>query len=143
MISPLLGLMLLVQGTAITTHLKDAVHEFPRSMLQPKVSGPMSIDLKPSARASYQALADIAGLNILFDPDFRDSAIAPAHLDNVDIFDVFDRVSAATRSSVEVIGSNTLLVFPDNPTKHRDYDWQVIETLYDANWNSPQETTST
>jgi hypothetical protein len=142
MMSPLLGLMLLVQGTAINTHLKDAVHEFPQSMLQPKVSGPMSIDLKPSARASYQALADIAGLNILFDPDFRDSTITPAHLDNADIFDAFDRVSAATHSSVEVIGSKTLLVFPDNPTKHRDYDWQVIQTIYDANWNSPQATSA-
>jgi hypothetical protein len=141
MISPLLGLMLLVQGTAIT-HLKDEVLEFPRSMLQPKVSGPMSIDLKQSARASYQALADIAGLNILFDPDFRDSTIAPAHLDNVDIFDVFDRLSAATRTSVEVIGSKTLLVFPDNPTKHRDYDWQVYKTIYRGDWNSPQETSS-
>src|SRR6516164_8811785 len=141
MISPLLGLMLLLQGTA-TTHLKDAVHEFPQSMLQPKVSGPMSIDLKPSARASYQALADIAGLNILFDPDFRDSTIAPAHLDNADIVDAFDRVSAETHSSVEVIGSKTLLVFPDNPTKHRDYDWQVIETIYRADWNSLQGTSS-
>jgi hypothetical protein len=142
MISPLLGLMLLVQGTAIP-HLKDAVHEFPRSMLQPKVSGPMSIDLKPSARASYLALADIAGLNIIFDPDFRDKSLAPAHLDNADVFDAFDRVSAAAGTSVEVIGSKTLLVYPDNQTKHRDYDWLVMKTIYPGNLTSPQQMTAT
>jgi hypothetical protein len=142
MISPLLGLMLLVQGSAIP-HLKDAVHEFPRSMLQPKVSGPMSIDLKPSSRAAYQTLADIAGLNIIFDPDFRDSSIAPAHLENADVFDAFDRVSAATRTFVEVIGSKTILVSPDNQTKHRDYDWLVLKTIYPASATSPQQMSST
>jgi hypothetical protein len=142
MISPLLGLMLLLQVPA-TPHLKDAVHEFPRSMLQPRVSGPMSIDLKESARASYQAIADIAGLNVIFDPDVRDSALAPTHLENVDIFDALDRVSAATRTFVEVIGSKTILVAPDNQTKHRDYDWQVIQTIYPATLTSPQQITST
>jgi hypothetical protein len=142
MISPLLGLMLLLQGSAIP-HLKDAVHEFPRSMLQPKVSGPMSIDLKPSSRAAYQALADIAGLNIMFDPDFRDSAVAPAHLDNADIFDAFDRVAASTRTFVEVIGSNTILVSLDNQTKHRDYDWLVLKTIYPTSATSPQQMSAT
>jgi hypothetical protein len=140
--------MLLVQGTTVpgtttvsTTplQLKDSVHDFPRSMLQPKVSGPISIDLNRSSRASYQTLADIAGLNILFDPDFRDSSLAPAHLENVDIFDALDRVSASTKNFVEVMDSKTILVSPDNATKRRQHELQVIKTIYLANANSPQD----
>ena len=70
-----LMLALLMQGSALAQsagqpiRLKEAVLDFPRSQLQLKTSGPVSLDIKQGTRAAYEALAEIAGLNIVFDPD--------------------------------------------------------------------------
>src|SRR5579862_814228 len=150
MITSLFGLMLLMQGataprtaTVSTTpvHLKDAVREFPRSMLQPRTTGPISMDLNQSAKASYLTLAGIAGLNVLFDPDVRDRPYTSFHVENTDIFEVFDRLSMATGNFAEVLGASTILVAPDNATKHRDYDLQVLKTIKTTFKNSPQDMT--
>src|SRR5215471_4244927 len=110
MISPLLGLMLLLQGTGVPSQapastaplrLKEAVQHFPQSQLEPKVSGAVSIDLNVGSRAAYETLADIAGLNVIFDPDFRDRSLAPFHIGDTDVFEAFDRVSLMTGSFVE------------------------------------------
>ena len=109
--------------------LKDAVADFPRSQLQLKTNGPVSIDVNNGEQAAYEQLAEIAGLNIVIDPDFRNTAGAPFRIDNMDVLQAFDVLSARTRSFVEVVNSNTIIVSSDNPTKRRDYESMVLKTL--------------
>jgi hypothetical protein len=118
--------------------LKDAVADFPRSQLQLKTNGPVSIDVNNGERAAYEQLAEIAGLNIVIDPDFRDSAGAPFRIDNMDVLQAFDVLSARTRSFVEVVNSNTIIVSSDNPTKRRDYESMVLKTFYLPNGTAEQ-----
>ena len=58
-----------VQGPSI--HLKEAIKDFPRSELQLKTNGPVSIEVNQGALTAYETLAEMAGLNILVDRDFR------------------------------------------------------------------------
>jgi len=148
MIIPLLSLILLGQGTAAPTaaqvppaplRLKEAVQHFPQSQIEPKVAGPISIDLNHGSRADYEALAGLAGLNIVFDADFADRALAPIHVAGEDIFEAFDRLSLMTGSFVEVLDSRSLLVSPDNATKRRENEIQVLKTIYPSYATSPQE----
>jgi hypothetical protein len=148
MIIPLLNLILLVQGTAVPPgaqvppaplRLKEAVQHFPESQIEPKVSGPISIDLNQGSRADYEALAELAGLNIVFDADFADRALAPLHVAAEDIFEAFDRLSLMTGNFVEVLDSKTLLVSPDNATKRRENELQVLKTIYPSYATSPPE----
>ncbi len=148
MVRPLLSLMLLLQGTAVppTTsvsvsppRLKEAVRDFTRSILQPKVSGPISVDLNHGSRASYQTLGDLAGLNIIFDRDFRDSSFKPVHVDNSDIVEAIDHLSELTGNFVEVIGSKAMVVAPNTSAKRRQYELQVMKTIYLTYASSPQE----
>src|SRR5215467_551348 len=148
MIIPLLSLILLGQGTAAPTaaqvppaplRLKEAVQRFPQSQIEPKVAGPISIDLNHGSRADYEALAGLAGLNIVFDADFADRALAPIHVAGEDIFEAFDRLSLMTGSFVEVLDSKTLLVSPDHATKRRENEIQVLKTIYPSYATSPQE----
>jgi hypothetical protein len=138
-----LMLVLLMQGSALAQsagqpiRLKEAVLDFPRSRLQLKTTGPVSLDVKQGTRAAYGTLAEIAGLNIVFDPDFRDSSSAPPRIENADVLQAFDLLSAQSGSFVEVLNSNTIIVTPDNPTKRRDYEFQVLKTFYLPNGASP------
>jgi hypothetical protein len=148
MIIPLLSLIFLVQGTSAPTaaqvppaplRLKEAVQHFPQSQIEPKVSGPISIDLNQRSRADYEALAELAGLNIVFDADFTDRALAPLHVADEDIFEAFDRLSLMTGNFVEVLDSSTLLVSPNNATKRRENQIQVLKTIYPSYATSPQD----
>src|SRR5262249_50786699 len=71
----LLSVVLLAQGSALAQgpqpiRLKEAIADFPRSQLQLKTNGPVSIEVNQGERAAYEKLAEIAGLNIMIDPDF-------------------------------------------------------------------------
>ena len=83
----------------------------------------------------------MAGLNVVFDPDFRDSSIAPFHIENADVLQAFDLLSARTGSFAEVLNGKTIIVAPDNPTKHRDYQLAVLKTFYLPNGTTPQALT--
>jgi hypothetical protein len=139
---------LLVQASALAQglqplRLKEAVGDFPRNQLQLKANGPVSLDVNQSERAVYEKVAEIAGLNIVFDPDFRDRSGAPLRIENADVLQAFDLLSAHAGSFVEVVNSNTVLVSADNQTKRRDYEAMVLKTFYLPNGASPQRLTET
>jgi general secretion pathway protein D len=119
--------------------LKEAVQRFPESQIEPKVSGPISFDLNKGSRGDYEALGELAGLNILFDADFADRALGPVHIADEDIFEAFDRLSLMTGNFIEVLDSKTLLVSPNNATKRRENQIQVLKTIYPSYATSPQD----
>jgi type II secretory pathway component GspD/PulD (secretin) len=138
--------MLLAQGSALAqglqpTRLKDVIGEFPHSQLQLKTNGPVSIDVNQGERAAFETLAEIAGLNIIIDPDFRDSSAGALKIQNADVLQAFDLLSARTGSFVDVLNSNTVVVSPDNQTKRRDYDFLVLKTFYLPTAAPPQRLT--
>jgi hypothetical protein len=140
--------LLLVQGSALAQRpqqirLKDAFADFPRSQLQLKTNGPVSIDVSQGDRAAYEQLAEIAGLNLVIDPDFRDSSNGPTRIENADMLQAFDILSARTGSFVEVLNSNTVIVAKDNQTKRRDYEAMVLKTFYLPGGSTPQRLTET
>src|SRR5207247_184816 len=102
------------------------------------VRGPISIDIPPDARSAYEALARMAGLNIVFDAGFRSVPVTPFRRVDIDILDAFDRLSAQTGTFVEILDNKTILVSPDNPINHRDYDTQVLKTFYFDNARTQQ-----
>src|SRR5262245_43883037 len=133
----LVPLPVLAQGPQ-PIRLKEAVTEFPRSQLQLKTNGPVSIEVNQGERAAYERLAEIAGLNIVIDPDFRDSSRGRLQIENADVLQAFDVLSARSGCFVEVLNSNTIIVSPDNQTKRRDYEQMVLKTFYLPNGSSPQ-----
>jgi hypothetical protein len=123
--------------------LKETIADFPRSQLQLKTNAPVSLDVNQGERAAYEQLAEIAGLNIVFDPDFRNSASVPFRIENADVLQAFDLLSVRVGSFVEVLNSNTIIVSPDNQTKRRDYEPMVLKTFYLPNGASPLRLTET
>jgi general secretion pathway protein D len=114
--------------------LKEATRTDPgvSSQLQPKLRGPIDIHITQDSRAAFETLAQLAGLNVIFDPDFRGQRI-PIELGNVDIYEALDIVALQTRSFWKPVNQTTILVSPDNQTKRRDYDELVLKTIYLSN----------
>src|SRR6188474_1104771 len=91
-------IVLLVHGSVLAQgqqpiRLKEAIAEFPRSQLQLKTNGPVSIEVNRGERAAYEQLAEIAGLNIIIDPDFRDSSAGAFRIRDADLLQAFDILS--------------------------------------------------
>jgi general secretion pathway protein D len=114
--------------------LKEVTRTDPsvRAQLQPKVVGPIDIHITQDSRAAFETLAQLAGLNVIFDPDFRGQRI-PIDLTNTDIYGALDILALQTRTFWKPVTQTTILVSPDNQTKRRDYDELVLKTIYLSN----------
>ncbi len=104
----------------------------PQAQLEPRTRGPIDIHITQDSRMAYETLGDLAGFNVIFDPDFRGTRIQ-IDLNRVDIFEALDILSLQTRSFWKPINKTTILVSPDNQTKRRDYEELVLKTIYLTN----------
>jgi len=128
-----------VQGTAIATNAAGGVFinqsgnirrlSPARSSLQTKATGLRSFKMDQDSRASFEEIAKAAGLNIIFDRDFRNVPIQ-FKADNVDILDALDDLALQTRSFWSVLNSETIIVAPDNQTKRRVLERHILKTFY-------------
>lgn len=103
-----------------------------QSQLEPKLAGPISVHMTQDSRVAFETLAELAGFNVIFDPDFRGTRI-PIDLNNVDIYEALDILALQTRSFWKPINKTTILVSPENQTKRRDYDDLILKTVYLTN----------
>src|SRR3989475_3774119 len=103
-----------------------------QSQLTPRITGPIDIHMNQDSRVAYESVAELAGLNVIFDPDFRGTRIQ-VELNKVDIYEALDILSLQTRSFWKPVNKTTILVSPDNQTKRRDYDELVLKTIYMTN----------
>lgn len=111
-----------------------------QSQLEPTVSGPIDIRMNQDSRVAFETLAELAGLNVIFDPDFRGATI-PIELTNVNIYEALDILALQTRTFWMPINKTTILVSPDNQTKRRDYEQHILKTIYLTNSVSATEIT--
>src|SRR5438128_4960166 len=104
----------------------------PQSQLEPKTRGPIDVHMTQDSKIAFETLAELAGFNVIFDPDFRGARIQ-IDLNKVDIFEALDILALQTRSFWKPVNRTTILVSPDNQTKRRDYDELVLKTIYMTN----------
>jgi general secretion pathway protein D len=111
-----------------------------QSQLDLKVTGRITLQNSQNTRAAYESLAEIAGLNVIFDPDFRPAPI-PIELTNVDIYEALDILSLQARAFWRPLNRNTIIVSPDNQTKRREYEEHIVKTIYLTNTVGSSEAT--
>jgi general secretion pathway protein D len=102
------------------------------SQLDAKVTGPIDVHLVQDSKVAFESLATTAGLNVIFDPDFRGTRV-PIDLDRVNIFEALDILALETRSFWKPVNRTTILVAADNQQKRRDYEDLILKTIYLTN----------
>jgi general secretion pathway protein D len=101
-----------------------------------------SINLKMTndARVVFETIAKLAGLSVIFDPDFTTRRIT-AELPNVTLEQALDAVSMESKSFWKPVTPNIIFVAPDNAQKRKDVEDEVVRTFYVSNTLTPQDLT--
>lgn len=111
--------------------------------LQPFPAEPLSHIRIPNAdsRMVYMTLSKLAGLNVAFTSDFHPAPLA-LDLTNIKIEDALKIVALQSKTFWRAITPNTILVIPDSPNNRRDYDEEVLRTIYLSNPLAPADRTA-
>ncbi len=94
-----------------------------------------------TAKVLYETVAKIAGVNIVWDPDFQNPSKNSLNvdLDNTTLEQALDDIALQTKSFWKPLSANTIFVTNDTQTKHHDFDDQVTQIFYLSNINVPQQ----
>jgi general secretion pathway protein D len=88
--------------------------------------------LAADSKQIYQTLAKLAEMNVAFTADFQPRPIS-IDLTNVKLEEALVVVAHETKTFWKPITSNTILVIPDNQQNRRDYEDEVLKTVYLSN----------
>jgi general secretion pathway protein D len=110
--------------------------------LKPLPPEPLTLfRLSADSRKVYEALGKLAGLNVAFTSDFQPKPVS-LDLTSVKIEDALRILAFQTKTFWRPLTTNTILVIPDNPTNRRDYDEEVLKTIYISNPLAPADRTA-
>ncbi len=108
--------------------------------LMPISRDPINLKVTNEARIVYETIAKLAGLTVVFDPDFQSRRIA-TELTGVTLEQALDVVALQSKTFWKPVTSNIIFVAPEQAQKRRDYDEMVVRTFYLSNIVQPQDLT--
>ncbi|MGH9744905.1 MAG: cohesin domain-containing protein [Candidatus Acidiferrales bacterium] len=108
--------------------------------LKPLSREPINLKMTNDTRVVYETIAKLAGLSVIFDPDFTGRRIT-AELPNVTLEQALDAISLESKSFWKPITPSVIFVAPDNPQKRKDIEDEVVKTFYVSNTLTPQDLT--
>jgi general secretion pathway protein D len=101
--------------------------------LPPAAREPLGLSFRgASLRDAYLALGRAIGINFIFDPQFQDTSI-DLDLRGVPVTDALRAFAHVGHTFHAVVGTNTVIVVPDNTNKRKDYEQQVVKTIFLSN----------
>jgi general secretion pathway protein D len=108
--------------------------------LAPLSRDPVSLKMNADARTVFKTIGKLAGVNVIFDPDFQDKKIN-VDLINVTIQQALNVACVEGKAFWKPVSSNIILVLPDSPGKRKEQEEQVLKKIYLQHTQSPQEIT--
>jgi general secretion pathway protein D len=117
----------------------QALIERSRELAPPGLDLPTDVKLpdslvfsNASSRAVLTFVARFAGINLVFDPAFRDATIS-VDLRNASLQDALASVTSSTQTFYRVTAQRTITIIPDTPAKRREYEEAIVRTFYLSN----------
>ncbi len=100
---------------------------------------PITLEFRDAPLKSvFDALARQSGLNFVFDRDLRLDQKTTIFAKGAAIADALDMLLATSQMARKVLNTNTLLIYPNQPAKQRDYQDMVVRAFYLANADARQ-----
>ena len=106
--------------------------------LGPISNVPMTIKSTADSKVIYETIGKIAGINVLFDPDYTSRQIK-VDLNSVSLEEALEIVALQSKTFWRPVTPNTIFVAADNPSKRKDLEQSVIKTFYLSNLSQPTE----
>jgi general secretion pathway protein D len=86
----------------------------------------------------YRTVGQLAGVNVLFDPDYTPRVIN-VDLNGVTLEEALEITALESKTFWRPVTSNTLFVATDNPAKRKELEQSVLKTFYLTNLSQPTE----
>jgi general secretion pathway protein D len=99
---------------------------------------PITLKLTEDTKVIYETIGKLAGINVLFDPDYTSRRIK-IELNGVTLEEALAITALESKTFWRPVTPNTIFVAQDNPAKRKDVEQNVIKTFYLANLSQPTE----
>ena len=86
----------------------------------------------------YRTVAQLAGVNVLFDPDYTPRVIN-VDLNSVTLEDALQITALESKTFWRPVTQNTIFIAQDNPAKRKELEQSVLKTFYLTNLSAPTE----
>ena len=83
-------------------------------------------------------MGKLAGINVLFDPDYTSRRIK-VELNGVTLEEALEIIALESKTFWRPVTPNTIFVAQDNPAKRKELEQSVIKTFYLSNLSQPTE----
>lgn len=109
-------------------------------VLKPLSKQPITFNVQnQTVNVIFETIGKLAGVNVLFDPEFQDSKKYSIEIQRSTLYDALDYASMLTKAYWKPITENAIFVTQDNTNKRRDFEEEVVKTFYLTNVATPQE----
>jgi general secretion pathway protein D len=98
----------------------------------------INLRLSENSTLVYKTIGKLAGVNVLFDSDYKPQKIS-IELNDVTLREAFDMVAAQSKTFWQATSTNTILVAADTPTKRKEIQTTVMKAFYLRNVSTPAE----
>src|SRR5579863_7421555 len=99
---------------------------------------PITVKLTEDSKVIYQTVGQLAGINVLFDPDYTSRRIK-VELNGVTLEEALEITALESKTFWRPVTSNTIFVAQDNPAKRKELEQSVLKTFYLQNLSQPTE----
>jgi general secretion pathway protein D len=106
--------------------------------LAPISNTPITVKLTEDSKVIYQTIGQLAGINVLFDPDYQSKRIK-VELNGVTLEDALEITALSSKTFWRPVTPNTIFVAQDNPAKRKELEQSVLKTFYLSNISQPTE----
>jgi general secretion pathway protein D len=119
--------------TLDTLRERTRERSLPGLELGPAAREPLGLSFRnASLREAYLALGRVAGVNFVFDPEFRDQQVS-LDLKDTPFEQALVALSTVGRTFHRVVDARVVTVIPDTPSKRREFEQQVVKTFFLSN----------
>ncbi len=99
---------------------------------------PITLHLATTTDAVYKTLAQLAGINVLIDPDYKPQKIT-FELKDVSLRDALDMLATQSKTFWRPLSANTIMVTADSGAKRKEFEQNVMKTFYLRNASTPAD----
>ena len=108
--------------------------------IKPLSRAPINLRMSNDLKVVFETIGKLAGLTVIYDPDLQQKKIS-ADLNNVTLEQALDITCLESKTFWKPVTENIIMIAPDQAQKRRDYEEQVVRTLYLSNVSIPQDLT--
>jgi general secretion pathway protein D len=127
------------QAAGPPSNLERRIRDAPGPVeLAPISTVPITVKLTEDSKVIYQTVGQLAGINVLFDPDYTSRRIK-VELNGVTLEEALEITALESKTFWRPVTGNTIFVAQDNPAKRKELEQSVLKTFYLSNLSQPTE----